>query len=135
MRFLLSSIILIAPAATFAADGEAVERGRQALLGTSFNPPAWRQNAYDTVWQRWGPKEKPADYEAAIRERYGLHPAPYPNDGLPMGLRKASFLFVKGVSIDCMLCHGGSIMGKSLVGLGNSSLEIQALFEEMSGAD
>jgi mono/diheme cytochrome c family protein len=34
-----------------------------------------------------------------------------------------------------MLCHGGSIMGKSYVGLGNSSLEIQALFEEMSGAD
>src|SRR5262249_44995422 len=36
---------------------------------------------------------------------------------------------------DCMLCHGGSIAGKSYVGLGNSSLEIQALFEDLARAD
>jgi len=33
-----------------------------------------------------------------------------------------------------MTCHGGSILGKSHVGLGNSSLDIQALFEELATA-
>ena len=30
--------------------------------------------------------EKPADYDAAFRDYYGLHPAPYPNADLPDGL-------------------------------------------------
>lgn len=118
-----------------AAELTPAERGRKALTETSFIPPAWRQPAFDNVWKQWGLKEKPDDYDKAFRERYGLHPAPYPNNGLPMGMRHASFLFVKGVSVDCMLCHGGSIMGKSYIGLGNSSLEIQSLFEELSAAD
>ncbi|MCE9532627.1 MAG: c-type cytochrome [Planctomycetes bacterium] len=135
MRLWLLSILLI-PSVISAAEPTAAERGKKALLETSFIPPAWRQPAFDSVWKRWdGVKEKPVDYAAALRDRYGLHVAPYKNDDLPMGLRKASFLFVQGVSIDCMLCHGSSIMGKSYVGLGNSSLEIQSLFEEMSGAD
>jgi len=134
MRFLL--LLLTLPVAVGAAEPTAAERGRKALLEVSYLPPAWRQVAYENVWKQWkDTAQKPADYETAIRDRYGLHPAPYPNDGLPMGLRKATFLLIKGVSIDCMLCHGGSIMGKSYVGLGNASLEIQALFEEMSGSD
>ena len=52
-----------------------------------------------------------------------------------MGFRPGSFLFVKGIAMDCMLCHGGSIFGKSCIGLGNSSLDIQAVFEDMSIAD
>ena len=80
-------------------------------------------------------KAKPADYDAAVRDRYGLHEAPYPNNGLPMGFRKAPRVFNTGVGIDCMLCHASSIMGKSYVGLGNSTLDIQAIFEELSRAD
>ena len=52
-----------------------------------------------------------------------------------MGLRPGVFLVVKGITMDCMLCHGGSIMGKSYVGLGNASLDFQALYEDMSAAD
>src|SRR5690606_6852184 len=63
-----------------------------------------------------------------------LHPAPYPNGGLPMGLREGTLLLFKGLSTDCMVCHGGSILGKSYVGLGNASLDIQALFEDLSAA-
>jgi hypothetical protein len=136
MRSIVFGLVMIGSLPATAAEPTAAERGKKALLETGYIPPAWRQPAFDSVWKRWdGVKEKPADYEKALCDRYGLHPAPYPNHGLPMGLRKATFLFVQGVSVDCMLCHGGSIMGKSYVGLGNSSLEIQALFEEMSGAD
>jgi hypothetical protein len=111
------------------------ENGYKALTETAFIPAFWTQQAIPNAWKQWGVKEKPANYDAAVLERYGLHPAPYPNDGLPMGFRKASRLFNTGVGIDCMLCHGGSIMGKSYVGLGNTALDVQAIFEELSKTD
>jgi len=33
-----------------------------------------------------------------------------------------------------MLCHGGSIAGQSYIGLGNASVDIQALFEDLASA-
>jgi hypothetical protein len=111
------------------------EKGYKALTETAFIPAFWTQNAIPNAWKQWGLKEKPANYDAAVRERYGLHEAPYPNDGLPMGFRKAPRLLATGVGIDCMICHAGSINGKSYVGLGNSTLDIQAIFEELSRAD
>jgi hypothetical protein len=112
------------------------ERGYKALTQTAFIPASWRPRAYENAWKQWpGVQEKPADYDAAFRDHYGLHPAPYPNSGLPMGLRPGTFLFVKGMAMDCMLCHGGSILGKSYIGLGNASLDVQAVFEELSIAD
>ena len=40
-----------------------------------------------------------------------------------------------GLQIDCMVCHGGSIGGKSYVGLGNTQLDLRALLNEMTIAD
>jgi hypothetical protein len=87
------------------------------------------------VWKQWGLSEKPADFEQQFMERYGLHPAPYENKDYPMGLREAQGLISKGVSTDCMVCHGGSIAGKSYVGLGNASLDMQLLYDELAMAD
>ena len=134
--FRLAALALIAAASpAVAAEPTAAERGRQALTGTAFIPAFWTQRAVDTAWKQWGLSAKPADYDATLRERYGLHPAPYPNDGLPMGLRKARYVLGTGVGADCMMCHGGSVMGTSYVGLGNASLDIQAVFDEFSRAD
>jgi mono/diheme cytochrome c family protein len=121
-------------AAGAAPSPEAVERGKKALLGRSFIPPAYALKAYDNAWRQWGLKEKPADYDRHFRARYGLHEAPYPNKGLPMGLREAQGLLGKGIATDCLVCHGGSIAGKSYVGLGNASLDYQAFVEEMTAA-
>src|SRR5688572_21427777 len=49
-----------------------------------------------------------------------------------MGLREGRPLLAKGITTDSPVCHGGSIFGQSYVGLGNASLDIQALFEELS---
>nr|BAL53954.1 hypothetical conserved protein [uncultured Planctomycetota bacterium] len=111
------------------------QRGREALLSRAYLPVAWSPQAYDNVWKVWGLKEKPADFEARFRERYGLHPAPYPNDGLPMGLRYTRGLLGRGITTDCLLCHASSLFGQSVIGLGNASLDMQALFEEMFQAD
>jgi hypothetical protein len=116
------------------AQPTAAEKGRVALESTAFIKAFWPTQAYDRAWKSWGLKEKPADYDRLFRERYGLHEAPYANDRYPMGLRKANLLLGKGIGIDCMTCHGGSILGNSIVGLGNASLDIHALFEEMAAA-
>ena len=125
MPALLALLLTAAPTAA--------DRGKAALEGTAFIRGFWPAAAYRTVWKQWG-TEKPADLTAAVAERYGLHPAPYPNDGYPMGLRKAGLLLGTGVGIDCLTCHGGSIHGKSVVGLGNSSLDVHALFEDLGRA-
>jgi mono/diheme cytochrome c family protein len=119
------------------------ERGRIALTLTGFLKPEWSERAYRRVGHFWDqpapdPDKDPAAYAAAFRHRYGLHPAPYANDGLPMGLRRGlgpDGAKVAGFQIDCMLCHGGSIGGKSYVGLGNTQLDLKAVLHELTVAD
>ena len=136
-RFAFTACALLACLPAFAAEKEPspADKGYKALTQTAFIPAFWTQQALPNAWKQWGVAAKPADYDAALRERYGLHPAPYPNDGLPMGLRKARHLIGSGVGADCMMCHAGSILGTSYVGLGNASLDIQALFEDLARAD
>jgi mono/diheme cytochrome c family protein len=118
------------------ADDDVIQRGKKALETRAFTPAPWSFAAYENVWKSWQPKrdKAPAEYDRAFQEHYGLHPAPYENGRYPMGLRPGQFLFVKGLATDCMLCHGSSILGKSYVGLGNASLDIQAFFEDLNGA-
>src|SRR5262249_18382497 len=109
------------------------DRGRDAVRGQpALNPAAWSRSAHDNAWKVWGLKEKPASYDAAFRERYGLHEPAYENAGLPMGLHLASGPLGKGVGMDCLLCHAGSVAGKTYIGLGNASLDFQGLYDEMS---
>jgi hypothetical protein len=111
------------------------ERGRDKLLTVSYVQASMTRASYDEVWKQWGLEKKPAaeDYDRLFRERYGFHPAPYPNGGLPMGLKEAPFLglFTKGITQDCLVCHGGSIAGKSYIGLPNTSLDYEAFATEM----
>src|SRR5207247_2684455 len=74
------------------ADPAAAERGRVALTLTGFLKPEWSEAAYRRAGRLWDepapdPDRDPAGYAAAFRDHYGLHPAPYPNNGLPMGPR------------------------------------------------
>jgi mono/diheme cytochrome c family protein len=109
-----------------------VERGRGLVRGVApLNPPLWSMHAYSNAWTQWGLKEKPAEYDRRFRVRYGLNEAPYPNNGLPMGLHVAPGLLGKGIGTDCLLCHAGRVAGQTVIGLGNSALDLQGLFDEM----
>jgi len=125
--------LTLLPTVLIAAEPSA-QRGRTALESKAFIRAFWPTFSYGQAWKQWGVSTKPADYAAAFRDRYGLHAAPFANDGYPMGLRKADLIIGKGLAIDCLTCHGGSIFGESRIGLPNSSLDIQALFEELSAA-
>jgi mono/diheme cytochrome c family protein len=129
-------LLLLAAVCVVAGDRSPADRGRQALLEKNYNPSIWSRDAYEKIWTCWeGVDAKPADYDRAFRETYGLHTAPYPNHDLPMGLREGHKLLKKGLSVDCLVCHGGSMQGQSYVGLGNASLDVQALFEDFFRAD
>jgi stearoyl-CoA desaturase (delta-9 desaturase) len=123
------------------ADGDpaAIARGEQTLLGRTYGygVPFYRESAYWNLWKVWGLPARPPDYEARVRERYGLHPAPYDNGGLPMGITFARDRIngERAITMDCMLCHGGSIGGVSLVGLPNSTLDMEQITRDLDAAD
>jgi mono/diheme cytochrome c family protein len=115
----------------------AVGRGAEAVRGKpAMNPAVWSARAYDNVWQQWGKSEKPADLVLALQDRYGVHAAPYENNGLPMGLHYSKGLFgTKGVVNDCLLCHAGVVAGQTVIGLGNASLDLQGLYDDLAAVD
>jgi mono/diheme cytochrome c family protein len=115
-----------------AGERAAVERGRDAVLRRVMNPPTWSADAYDNAWKQWHVAEKPADYARAFCRRYGLQPALDDNHGLPLGLVESRGLFGSGIVNNCLLCHAGAIAGQTYIGLGNASLDLQALFEELT---
>src|SRR5262245_30062925 len=62
--------------------------GRTALLSRSYIEGSWTASGFDRLWRAAGETSRPPDLAGYLRARYGLHPAPYENGGLPMGLRK-----------------------------------------------
>lgn len=143
MRWRLTTLLFLIATACPRASGSTLattqndpsaERGRDALLTRCFSAPFVSRAGYDNLWKQWGLKSRPEDFDAQVRDRYGLHQAPYPNDALPMGLRPVD-PSRRSVGIDCMLCHGSSLFGKSYVGLPNSSLDLVGLFRDLDRAN
>src|SRR5438132_3030471 len=134
-RVFLLALFLVAGPDLRAAEQTPAERGRDTLFHNPLNPPLWSRRAYENAWKHWGVKEKPADYAAAFRVRYGLHEAPYDNKGLPLGLLESRGLLGVGVVNNCLLCHAGTIAGQTIIGLGNASIDLQTLFDDLSTED
>jgi mono/diheme cytochrome c family protein len=127
---MLATLVLL-----LSAPEPAAVRGEKALTQSAYIPAFWPAPAYGNLWKAWGLKEKPKDYAGEVFARLGLPPAPYANADLPMGLRKAPLgILGNGLGIDCMTCHGGRLFDKSIVGLGNNSLDIQSLFDDLNQA-
>jgi endo-cleaving rubber dioxygenase len=103
------------------AAGERLMRSELALnIGSA--------EQYNQLWLRWGLPGRPADFDAQLRERYGLPEAnfrnPYPLPGedaaasnggsgqLPAGitqLKDAGGRYSGNLGITCDLCHSGEL--------------------------
>ena len=138
-RWLLCLGVVAAGGLATAAEGPSapgsVDRGRDAVRGRpALNPPIAATRAYEALWKQWSVPDRPADYARAVRDRYGLHPAPYENAGLPMGMHPARGFQGPGVGTDCLLCHAGTVAGQTIVGLGNSTLDLEGFFADLVAA-
>jgi len=113
---------------------------------------------YESLWQVWGLSAKPMNYEAEVRERYGLAAAayrnPYPLSGedpnatgggsgqLPLGLVQVSQPdghYTGEVTLNCLTCHSSSVGSPdvdggpgAVIGMGNASLDAQLLMDELA---
>ena len=123
-------------------DPAAVERGRRAVQEQAFLNAEWSDAAYKGVSRFWGepapdPDLDPEGSACAFARRYGFHEAPFPNDGLPMGLKRSvkSDGTTRGMQVDCLVCHGGSIGGRSYVGLPNTQVDYTGFFPDLFRAD
>jgi mono/diheme cytochrome c family protein len=142
MAVVLASWLAVGRIELWAEPPSSAERGERVLTARSLLKPAWKAESYRNVGKLWGeaapdPATQPEAYAEAFRQRYGLNAAPYPNDGLPMGLKRGAYPDGTrgGIQIDCLMCHGGSIGGKSYIGLGNTQIDARRLLDELTHAD
>jgi hypothetical protein len=107
-------------------------------------------SSYDAMWQRWGLTARPAEFDAQVRERYGLPKAPYDNPypvsgggigQLPAGLvqKKNADGSASGmIGITCDICHSGELMAAGVdsqgaafaEGLGANTADFQLLLTD-----
>jgi hypothetical protein len=52
-----------------------------------------------------------------------------------MGLHVGPWLLGRGVAIDCLFCHAGAVAGRTVIGLGNSTMDLQALFDDAAAVN
>src|SRR5262245_45910077 len=94
-RWTWLSVVVLASLASGApateAEAPSAEKGRQLLTSKHYTPPIMTLAAYEDIWRVWGLEKKPSrdELHRLFAERYGLQPAPYPNNGFPMGVREA----------------------------------------------
>ncbi len=126
-----------------AVDRSAAERGRIALTLTGFLKPEWSESAYRNAGQALGP--------AGTRSGHATRPAMRRPSGIGMACIRPPTLTTacpwvcaagsvpagprRACKSTAWLCHGGSIGGKSYVGLGNTQLDLRAVLNELTTAD
>ena len=124
-----SLVVAICTGVPATAGETAIQRGQVAAreMGT---PVAFTTLAYENLWKRWGHTERPADYRNAVQERYGLH---FENDAkFPLGIVEKQGLLGNSLEQSCLLCHAGTVASRTIIGLGNSTLDYHGLIKDLS---
>ncbi len=129
------------------------EQGEHALLpslvaagrhetreGLRRGTPVWVMSAFfDLPAKVWGRPDLVPGTDAFRREvfqRYGLFPADYPNDELPLGLLRTDqpMKGEPGLTLTCELCHSSSLFGQLVVGQPNPFSSMERLWEDLARA-
>lgn len=110
------------------------ERGQVAVWSV-WSPLTASTNSWNTVWKQWGHIERPPDFEKLANSRYGLLSSPRHDDAFPLGLRELKTALGPVLGNNCLLCHAGEIAGQTVIGLGNASLDLQSLREDLQAGE
>lgn len=110
------------------------ERGREAAWTVS-SPLTGTFGAWQSLWKKWGLDARPDDFFERARERYGLHKSPREGHTMPLGLKRTPTPFGPTLGNNCLLCHAGRIAGQTVIGLGNASVDLQSLIDDLSARE
>jgi hypothetical protein len=122
-----------------AAEMTPEERGLWNLQHKAYGFPLLNKRLLEMlprVWEpEWQAKVKPDDPDSVRKvafERYGFSDATWDNRGAPL-----QFVATEqgGWVQTCMLCHGGRVpvTGESKIGMPNTELDMQTLYEDVTG--
>ncbi len=122
---------LVAPS-VFAEEKPApsAERGKDAVWSV-LSPLSLSVTSWNTIWKQWGLPDRPEEFDRLVPERYGLLPSARKGDPFPLGINVLNTPFGPMLSNNCLLCHAGNIVGQTVIGLGNASLDLQSLQEDL----
>lgn len=116
-------------------------RGYKLLTTKAYLPSVFTQANMDEVWRAWPEphRKRAADADSETRrrlifERYGFTERVDFETGLPDGSGKPLQYVTDeqgNWSMNCLACHGGSVMGKSYPGAPNNRFAFELLAREM----
>ena len=119
--------------------------GQEPLAGTGKaagaqpdEPALLVPRAYQEVWKGWGCGSRPA---ATTLSRFATatgctkHLTKTGACRWDSPGRRGCWDSGQGLGNDCLLCHAGRVAGRTIIGLGNTSLDMQSLYEELAAAD
>ena len=132
---------------------QAIRRGWKVLTQKPLLPTDFSQDVFDELWRSWPKPARTQASQASLEERrqmtmrrYGLTPRPqleFDEGGLrfvaPGGdTGNAGTLPMQyvvdadgGWTMNCLACHGGSVLGKPYPGAPNNRYALQTLTEEV----
>ncbi len=132
--------LLISPLRQTAAEKTPEERGLYNLTHNSYDTPRLNRKLIEFASKAWEPEWKAKinanDPDSLLKvafERYGFSEANWDNKGGPLQF----VVNDKGQwAQTCMLCHGGRvpISGESKIGMPNTELDMQTMYEDISKA-
>lgn len=109
--------------------------GLRKIATRDYSPTIMDPIIFANLWRSWDPFSRDAAEKASDKvrrqmtlQRYGLLEAPYDNDGAPLG-----FVVKKDGSyaMNCLICHAGSVAGKTILGLPNTALDFSGIYEDV----
>ena len=132
---LVTLACFIAPAvAAEETAAPSAERGKEAVWSVA-SPLSMSLNSWNTIWKQWDLPDRPQDFDTRAQDRYGLLPSPRTDDRYPLGLNQMKTVVGPVLSSNCLLCHAGRIAGQTVIGLGNASLDMQSLQEDLAARE
>jgi cytochrome c5 len=112
----------------------------EARHGGSGAKGTYALSAYAKLPSVWGSDPPPAvgsdQFNQEVFRRYGLFPADFDNDGLPLGLLKTASgpNGEAGIVTSCEFCHSMSLLGHVKVGVPNPFSNMGRIFEDLAKA-
>jgi mono/diheme cytochrome c family protein len=123
-----------------ALDHDRVQRGMtETRYGLRTAMAQWPRGAFfalpKLVWGRPDLQPGTRAFDDEVFRRYGLFPADFDNDGLPLGLIQVKESYKgrePGITVTCELCHSSSLFGNIVAGQPNRFSDFEKIWVDLS---